>query len=215
MNSQPLSTGTTCVGVKFKDGIVLASDRRVTAGNYIAKDSEKKVFIFGKRVGAAFAGVVSDAQLYSSVIKAEIKLLELNKEREVMVKEAAMIAKNIQYRHVRTPTTIEPIVGYIVGGYDDVKGPQLYEIGADGSLIERDKFVAIGSGSVLIVSMLGSKYKEGLSEKEAVELAKEVLISAMSLDSATGGGIVGLVIKRDGINEIESMVVSKELKKEK
>lgn len=207
-------TGTTCIGLIYKDGVILATDRRITAG-YIVSDDFKKLDIISKRVAATWSGLLADAQLYSRVIKAEVKLKEFTYERELSVKEVAMIANNIQYNHVRTPTPIEPIVGYIIGGYDDEKGAQLYEIGPEGSLKEYSDFASNGSGSYFIKTLLKENYKPGLSEKDAIKLVEKALTSAMKIDTASGGGIVMYIITKDGIKELTKKKIKEELVNEK
>ncbi len=206
-------TGTTCVGLKFKDGVILASDRRTTAG-YVVSDKSVKVQKLAENVIATHSGTVSDAQLHKRIISAEIKLKELNTERKIHVREAALIANNIQYRNIRTPTTIEPIVGYLIGGYDEVSGPELYEVGSDGTLLEFEGFASDGSGSIFIKSILDNEYKKNMSEKDAVALVEKALLSAMKIDNHSGGGIVMMIAKEDGIKEIDKKVFKSELIKE-
>ena len=209
-NKDITRTGTTCVGLKFKDGVVLASDRRTTAG-YVVSDKSIKVEKLADNVVATHSGTVSDAQLHRRVIKAEIKLKELNTERPIYVKEAATIATSIQYRNIRTPTTIQPVVGYLIGGHDNKLGPQLYEVGPDGTLLEFDKYAADGSGSIFIKSFLESEYKDGMSEADAVKLIEKALTSAMKIDNHSGGGIVMKVVTKDGIREVVRKVLRTEL----
>ncbi len=212
-NKNITRTGTTCIGLKYKDGIVLASDRRTTAG-YIYSDKSIKIHKLAKRVAATHSGTVSDAQFHKRIIHSEIKLKELRAEREITVKEVAMIANTIQYKNIRTPSTIEPIVGYLIGGYD-VTGPRLFDIGPDGTLMESDSYAANGSGSIFVKSYLENEYKENLSEKEAVALVEKALKSAMNIDNHSGGGIVMFIIDKDGIKEINKKVIKNELVNEK
>ena len=210
MTTEKLKTGTTCIGMIFDKGVILAADRRTTMGNMIASHDSVKLHKLAKNVAATHSGGVADARLHSRVFASEIKLKELETERSITVKEAAMIATNAQYRHIRTPTTIEPIVGYIVGGVDK-KGPSLFEVGPDGTLTESKNFTCNGSGSIFIKSLLQAGYKQNISEKEAIELVEKSVVSAMYNDSASGGGIVMYVITKDGIEEVSRKVVRSEL----
>lgn len=211
-NKNITRTGTTCVGIIYKDGVVLAADRRTSAG-YIVSDKSVKLHKLADNVAATHSGTVSDAQLHGRVIVAEIKLKEYNAERRIFVKEAASIANNIQYRNVRSPTTIEPIVGYLIGGVDHL-GPQLFEVGPDGTLLEFTSFAADGSGSIFIKSLLETEYKKDMSEEEAVALAEKALSSAMKIDSHSGGGIVMAVVTEDNVREFEKKILRSELIKE-
>ncbi len=66
-----LKTGTTTVGIACKDGVVLAADRRATAGNMIVDKKAEKVHIISDDFAVTIAGVVSDAQLLIKLIRAE------------------------------------------------------------------------------------------------------------------------------------------------
>lgn len=202
-------TGTTCIGIRFKDGVLLASDRRTTAG-FVVSDESVKVEKIADNVIATHSGTVSDAQLYRRVISAEIKLKELKTEREIFVKEAAMIATNIQYRNIRTPSAIQPVVGYLVGGFDKL-GAQLFEVGPDGTLLEFERYAADGSGSIFVKSFLESEYKPNMSEKEAIALVEKALISAMKIDNHSGGGIVMKIVTKDGIRNVDKKLMKSEL----
>lgn len=213
MDTQNITrTGTTCVALKFKDGVILAADRRTSAG-YVVSDKSVKLHKLADNVCATHSGTVSDAQLHERVIKAEIKLKELNTERKILVKEAATIANNIQYRNVRTPSTIQPIVGYLIGGVDKM-GPQLFEVGPDGTLLEFETFAADGSGSIFIKSLLDVEYKENMSEKEAISLVEKSLLSAMKIDGHSGGGIVMAIVTKDGVREFEKKLLKSQLVEE-
>jgi 20S proteasome alpha/beta subunit len=119
-----IKTGTTCIGLLFKDGVLLAADRRVTSYKI---DSEKftKLFDLTKSIVSTVSGGAADAQLFMRVIQGELKLLELKNERPAKVSEAAMMLNSMQYGALRSQGTV---VGLIVGGYDDQDGVSLYHI---------------------------------------------------------------------------------------
>ena len=73
-----LKTGTTTVGIVCKDAVILAADTRATAGTMIVDKRAKKVHIITEDVAATIAGSVSEAQLLLKLIKAELKLKEVN-----------------------------------------------------------------------------------------------------------------------------------------
>ncbi len=149
-----LKTGTTCIGLLFKDGVILAADRRATAG-YIATERTIKVYNVADKILATTAGHAADNQLVMRHIKGELRLLELKVEREVMVKEAAMILNSIQYSMLRSQGSI---VSLILGGYDKKDGYSLYNLGADGTILENEGYVVDGSGMVFIKGVLDNEY---------------------------------------------------------
>ena len=70
-------TGTTTLGIICKEGVVLAADKRATAGHFIANKQVDKVFTISDNVAITVAGLVSDVQLLSKLVSAEIKLKSL------------------------------------------------------------------------------------------------------------------------------------------
>src|SRR4030042_3792091 len=98
---ETLKRGTTTVGIVCQDGIVLAADKRATAGNFIANKKAKKLFEITDNMVITTAGSVSDVQLLLKLIKAEIKLKFLRTNRESNVKETANLLAGMFYANIR------------------------------------------------------------------------------------------------------------------
>src|SRR3989441_4949236 len=60
--SREVETGTTTLGLVCKDGVVLAADRRATAGTLIAHKRTKKVYRLDDNIGLTTAGLLGDFQ---------------------------------------------------------------------------------------------------------------------------------------------------------
>lgn len=202
--------GTTTIGIVCKDGVVMAADRRATAGYLIAHKKTTKVIPVSDHMAITTAGLVSDIQLFTKIIRGQIMLLKMRKGKEPSVKEAANLLANLAYSNIRRPSMIPGIVGFLFGGYDKT-GYQLYEISFDGSIMEVDDYASDGSGSSVAIGVLETLYKKDLSVDEAKEIAVRALTAAMSRDSATGNGIDVLVITPSGVEyavqkEVKSIV---------
>ena len=195
--NEVLNTGTTTIGLMCKDSIVLAADKRATAGNFIANKKVDKVLPINDRMAITTAGVVSDIQLLIKLLKAELKLKSIRVEREPSVKEAANLLTNIIYNNVRKLSMIPGITHFLLGGVDSKL--HLYDLYADGSITKIDDFVASGSGSVFAYGLLETGYKKDMSEAEGVELAIKAVNAAMQRDSASGEGIDVFVISKSGV----------------
>ncbi len=204
---EPIKTGTTTLGIVCKDGIVLAADKRATAGHFIANKMTDKVFPIAENVAVTIAGVVSDAQMLSKVIKAELKLKQIRTGENFDVKGSANLLAGMAYENVRRMSMVPSIVGFLLAGFDET-GVHLYEIGVDGSLFEQKRFVSDGSGSIFAYGVLESSYKEDMSLEEATELARVSLKTAMSRDSASGDGFDIYVITPTELKKIETKHLS-------
>jgi proteasome beta subunit len=197
-----LKTGTTTIGIVCKDGIVLAADKRSTAGHLIANTKQVKINQITVFIGATHSGLVSDAQLLTKVAKAESSLIKIRKQREPTVKEVASIMASLSYHNIRQPSVVQGIVGFMVGGYDN-SGFHLFDIGIDGSVTEFSTFWSDGSGSVFALGVLESKYKENMSIEDGVKLAFDAVNTAMQRDSASGNGIdIVKITKENGFEAV-------------
>jgi len=200
-DSDVVKTGTTTVGIMCKDGIVLAADKRATAGNLIANKKTQKVIKITDNMAVTMAGLVSDAQLLAKLIKAELKLKDLQTNRVSNMTEAANLLAGMLYMNIRRMTMVPGIVGFLLGGKDE-EGFHLYDLGIDGSVSKSDEFVSDGSGSVFAFGVLETLYKKGISLDEGIKLAVKAVNAAMQRDNATGNGIDVVTITDKGVQYV-------------
>ncbi len=196
-----LNKGTTTVGIVCKDGIVLAADKRTSAGYLIADKKTEKVKKISEHIAITTAGLVSDAQLFTRVIRAQLRLLSIRKNKEPSVKEAAHLLATMSYNNIRRPSMFQSIVGFLVGGVDKF-GNHLYEIGIDGSISYADDYRADGSGSTVAIGVLETLYKKDLTIDEGVKMAVRAVNAAVQRDLATGNGIDVYTITKEGIKHV-------------
>jgi proteasome beta subunit len=187
--------GATTVGVVFSDGVILASEKRVTYGYFVMSKGGKKVFKVTDRIGVACAGLVGDMQILAKEMTAQANLYSMDVGRTISVRSAAKLMANVLFNRRYSPL----ITQTIVGGLDE-EGPSLYVLDVLGSLIP-DKYAAVGSGTELAIGVIEEGYKETLTAAEAKELVTRSIKSAISRDSMSGDGIDFLIIAKDGISE--------------
>lgn len=207
--TEKIKTGTTCIGLLYKDGVILAADRRATGG--MVTEGLEKIFNITNNMLLTIAGGAADCQLFVRIIKGELKLLELKNEREAKVKEAAMILNSMQYSGVRTQGSI---VSLILGGYDKKTGFSLYNLSPDGTILPTPGFVVDGSGSIFIKGLFDNEYNSNITEKEALELIEKAFITSFKNDTASGGGFIAKVVTKTGIKELTRKLVKTEIVKE-
>ena len=187
--------GATTVGVVCADGIILASEKRVTYGNFVMSRGGKKVFKITGQIGAACAGLVGDMQILTREVEAQANLFSMEVGRPISVRAAAKLMSNILFNRRYAPL----ITQTIVGGLDD-EGASLYVLDVLGSLIP-DKYAVVGSGTEIAVGVLEEGYKEGLSVEDAKALVTRAIKSAISRDAMSGDGIDFLIITKEGVVE--------------
>ncbi len=203
--------GTTTIGIVCKDVVVLAADNRATAGTLIANKNVQKVVQISDHMAITTAGLVSDIQLFTKIIKAQIMLLKMRKGKEPGVKESANLLANLAYSNIRKPSMIPGIVGFLFGGFGKT-GPHLYEISFDGCVMEEDEYATNGSGSIIALGVLETHFKKGMSLDEGAKLAEKALATAIQRDSATGNGIHIAKITTKGVEFLKQKTVDYRLK---
>jgi len=187
--------GATTIGAVFKDGVILASEKRVSYGYLIVSKGGKKVFKITDSIGAACAGLVSDMQILIREMNAYTNLFSLDAGRPISVRSTAKLMANVLFSSRMAPL----ITLTIVGGVDD-EGPSLYVLDPLGSLIP-DKYSAVGTGTEIAIGVLEEEYKENMNMEEAKVLVTRAIKSAISRDIMSGDGIDFMIITKEGITE--------------
>ena len=206
-----LKTGTTILGIVCKDGVVMASDRQITAGSSLIVDKNyQKTVMVNNYLLMSFTGSVSDAQRVSKVLPAELKLKELKARSRPTIKQAANLLATMLYSGIRQPSMIPQVVGNLIGGFNEDGTVELYTIEPSGSVLRVSEYDAnFGSGMPYVYGLLERQYKSGITVKEGVELAKEAIKSSTQRDTGSGYGIDVFTITKDGIKKaVDQEIVS-------
>lgn len=187
--------GATTIGMIFSEGVILASEKRVTYGNFVMSRTSKKVFKVTDTIGVACAGLVGDMQILAKEVEAQAQLFSMDVGRNISVRAASKMLANLLFNRRYAPL----ITQTIVGGMDE-DGASLYILDVLGSLIP-DKYAVVGSGTEIAIGVLEDGYKETLKLKEAKELVTRSIKSAINRDALSGDGIDFLIITKEGITE--------------
>jgi len=192
--------GTIAVGVKCKDGIIIAVEekpRKLQISN-----TAQKIFQIDDHVGVAAAGYIPDAR--SQVDNARF-FSQSNKMIYDEPVEVETIAKHLadqcqqytQYAGVR-PYGVALILGGVVNGTS-----QLYLTDPSGTYISYDA-IAIGSGSDQVTDFLEKTYKSDLSLDEAATLATAGIYLSSEDKEGTNHIRMAHIKKDTGLYEIVS-----------
>jgi proteasome beta subunit len=188
--------GTTTIGAICMDGVVLASDTRVTAGSIIVHKKGKKVYKIDNHLAMTISGLVADAQQTVEILKANSRLYRLQRKSPIPVSTAARLVANLFFSNRYSPFLAQ----IVIGGVDD-SGPHIFTIDPFGSIME-EKSVATGSGSPVAYGVLEEKYREGLPLKEVLQIVVKSVNSAMKRDIASGDSFDVSVIDFNGYREL-------------
>jgi proteasome beta subunit len=194
--NQLMLKGTTTIGVVCKDGVILASDTRVTMGFYVAHKHGKKVYKIDDHLAMTISGTVADAQRTVDILTANAQLYKINMGRPLPISSAARLVANLFFSSRYAPLLTQ----VLIGGVDD-SGPHVYSLDPFGSLTE-EKCVATGSGSPIAYGVLEDKYKEDMSVAELLPIIVKAVGSAMKRDAASGDSFNVAVIDKKGYREL-------------
>ena len=188
--------GTTTIGVVCRDGVILASDTRVTMGPLVVHKRGKKIYKIDDHLAMTIAGNVADAQWSVEVLKVNANLYRLERKRPIPVSSAGRLVANMLFS-----SRLAPLVTQILlGGIDD-SGPHVFSLDPFGSLTE-EKCVATGSGSPIAYGVLEDRYREDMTVKEALPIVVKSIESAMKRDVASGDSFDIVVIDGNGYREL-------------
>jgi len=187
--------GATTIGLICKDGVILASEKRVTYGYMVSSRSGMKVFKLTDKVGLAYAGLVSDMQALTREAQAYANLYNLENNRSISVKSMAKLISNMLFQRRLFPLLMETLVGGV-----DEDGPSLFSMDPVGSLIP-DDFITAGSGAPIAMGVIESEYKKDMSLKAGSELALKAIKAAVARDIMSGDGVDILIITKEGIED--------------
>jgi proteasome beta subunit len=186
--------GATAVGISFNNGVLLASERRVSFGNFVVNKNTKKTFVLTENVGAACAGMVADMNVLARQVEALSKIRKFEIRRDLPTNSVAKLMSVIMFERRYFPLLTQ----VVVGGYDTK--PQIYTLDPLGSLLP-DEYAAVGSGAEMALGVLDAQYTSKMNEEDARNLAIKSIKSSIQRDASSGDGIDILIISNKGKNE--------------
>jgi proteasome beta subunit len=178
---------TTIVAATFAGGVVVAGDRRATAGNYISQKDMEKVFRTDDYSCMGIAGTASTGIEMARLYQVELEHYEKREGRELSVEGkanrlATMIRGNL-------PMAMQGLaVVPLFAAYDENRGTgRIFSYDVGGGPYEQTNYASIGSGSLFARGALKKLYREGASAEDIILTCIHSLYDAADDDSATGG----------------------------
>lgn len=184
-----LKTATTILAVRYRDGVVMAGDRRATEGFAIAQRDIEKVFATDSHSAVAIAGVAGPATELVRLFQTELEFYEkVEGEGLSLAGKANHLGRLIR---ANLPAAMQGLVILpIFGGYDVRRGDgRIYRYDVTGGLSEETDYHGAGSGGRDARNTLKKLYTTAgdIDRDRAIELAVEALADAAEEDSATAG----------------------------
>lgn len=177
----------------YDGGVIVGADSRTTTGSYIANRLTDKLTPVHDRIFCCRSGSASDTQVVADYVRYYLQVHSTQLGQLPQVKTAAKLFSKIVYENKNSL-----LASIICAGWDDVKGPSVWNISLGGALVEAP-FAIGGSGSSYLYGYTDKMYKEKMTEKEAKEFVTNSVALAMSRDGSSGGVIRLAVITKDEV----------------
>lgn len=189
-----ITSGTTILAVKYRDGVLVAGDRRATAGNTVMYDRTDKVLELDRHSIMAIAGVPATAYEMARVLEHSFKYYRRSQLQELSFEGKLRAVSKLLKENVPAALAGTGAVAPIFAGYDlDQGAAKIFFYDILGAEFEGAEYAVSGSGSPTIRGILhylnswGGQPLAALPEEEAVVQALRLLTCAAEFDSATGG----------------------------
>jgi proteasome beta subunit len=179
--------GTTVVAIRFADGVVMAGDRRATAGYQIASRRIEKVFAADEHSGVAIAGAAGPGIDMVRLFQTQLEHYEkIEGERLSLEGKANQLAQMVRGN---LPAAMQGLaVVPLFAGYDERRGRgRVYSYDVTGGKYEEADFSAHGSGGVHARNWIKAGWRDAMDRNDTVDLALRALFEAADEDAATGG----------------------------
>jgi 20S proteasome subunit beta 2 len=184
-------TGTTIVGVVYKDGVVLGADTRATEGPIVADKNCEKIHYIAPNIYCCGAGTAADTESTTALISSQLELHRLNTGRQSRVITALTMLKQMLFRYQGHVSA-----ALVLGGVD-LTGPSLYTIYPHGST-DKLPYVTMGSGSLAAMAIFESEWKANLTKEEAIKMVHKAICAGIFNDLGSGSNVDVTVLTKDG-----------------
>jgi proteasome beta subunit len=191
---QDLTTATTILAFKYRDGVLIAGDRRATAGNMVMYDRTDKVLEIDRFSVMAIAGVPATAYEMARILEHSFKYYRRTQLQELSFEGKLRALSKLLKDNVPAALAGTGAVVPIFAGYDVAQeSSKIYFYDILGAEFEGAEYAVSGSGSPTIRGILhyvntwGEQPLSAMPEEQATVQALRLLTSAAEFDSATGG----------------------------
>jgi len=181
-------TGTTICGAIFEGGVVVGADTRSTSGDIVADKNCQKIHPLAPNMVCCGAGTAADCDKVTDMIASQLELLRLDWNRQVRVKTANHLFKQMLFRYQGH------IGAHLVLAGADRDGGHLFTVASHGST-DKIPYAAMGSGMLAAMAVLETGWTPGMSEEGAKKLVRDAIAAGIINDMGSGSNVDLAVIK--------------------
>ena len=193
------STGTTIVGLIYKDGVVLGADTRATEGPIVADKNCEKIHYISDNIRCCGAGTAADTEFVTNLISSNMQLHQLATGRQPRVVTAMTMLKQRLFQYQGQVSA-----ALVLGGYD-ASGPNLFTVAPHGST-DKLPYVTMGSGSLAAMAVFESAWHKDMEREPAIALVCAAIESGIFNDLGSGSNVDVCVITKDKTENLRNYV---------
>jgi len=203
---EAVKRGTTTVGLKFNDGVVLIVDKRITSA-LIEPDSIEKIFKLDDHVGCATSGLVADARVLVDRARIDGQMNRVTYDERIEVE--TLVKKICDFKQTYTQYGgVRPFgTALLIAGVDQT-GVHLFETDPSGALMSY-KASSIGAGRSAVMEVFESDYREGASKDDAIKLGLKALHRATEGKLNPSALEIGIVTKTETFHKLAPDVIKR------
>ncbi len=207
---EAVKKGTTTIGLKFKDGVILVVDKRVSS-KLVEPESIEKIYDVDDYIGCATSGLVADARVLVDEARKAAQIHKVNYGENIGVE--MLVKKVCDYKQQYTQYGGARPFGtsLLIAGVDDM-GVHLFETDPSGALVAY-KATCIGSGRPVVMDILEKEFKDKMSSEAALKLGLKVLSAAIEDTPSAESVEVGVVEKDKKFRRLSETEISKIISK--
>jgi proteasome alpha subunit len=196
---EAVKRGTTTVGLKFKDGVVLIVDKRI-ASRLMEPRSIEKIFKIDHHIGCATSGLVADARILVDQARVIAQVNKITYDEDMGVEE--LVKRICDYKQNYTQYGgVRPFgTALLVAGVDEL-GEHLFETDPSGALVSY-KAGSIGAGRNVVMEVFEELYTEGMAMEDAVLLGLKALKKATDEEKLNPTVEIGIVRRGENFRRL-------------
>ncbi|MBN1785928.1 MAG: archaeal proteasome endopeptidase complex subunit alpha [Candidatus Methanofastidiosa archaeon] len=174
--AEAVKKGSTAIGVKCNEGIVLAVDKSLPS-NLVEAESFEKIFQIDDHMATASSGIIADARVLVDRARIQAQVHKLTYDEDISIMALTKSIGDLKQMHTQYGGLRPFGVSLIIAGVDS-EGPQIFVTEPSGAFLEW-KATAIGSGKPNAMDYFEKEYEPTKSIEESIVLALKVLRRSM------------------------------------
>ena len=193
-----IAHSTTVVAVLYQDGVMIAGDRRATAGTSVIYDRAEKVLQIDRHSVLAISGSPAIAYEIARILEHSFQYFRRSQLQELSLEGklrmlSRLIRENLSMALQGLGGVIPIFALYDLNASDDGNGGKIFFYDALGAHFENVDFATTGSGSIWIrgvlryLSRFGEATLHEMDQRHAAITILRLLDIASEYDAATSG----------------------------